>query len=99
MRIGRAIPGADALLFRHTFPSRLGLIIAVRNSCGIVRKEKMTGRGVKRPPHGQNAGRVFEQREALARLRASLMNEASSPAVESTGMYLRRLYRAPAIPD
>ncbi|PEI02706.1 hypothetical protein CRM79_05435 [Pantoea agglomerans] len=49
MRIGRAIPGADALLFRHTVPSRLGLIIAVRNSYGIVRKEGMEGSGVKRP--------------------------------------------------
>jgi|GEM_PF-3734736 len=44
-------------------------------------------------------GAFFEQREALARLRASLMNEASSPAAEPTGMYLRRLYVTPAIPD
>ncbi|GME43495.1 hypothetical protein ACJ2_29590 [Pantoea sp. QMID2] len=59
----------------------------------------MAGSGVKRPPHGQNAGSVFEQREALARLRASLMDEASSPAAEPTGMYLRRLYVTPVIPD
>jgi len=26
LRVGRAFPGADALLFRHTFPSRLGLM-------------------------------------------------------------------------
>jgi hypothetical protein len=30
MRIGRAFPGTDALLFRHTFPSRLGLIMALK---------------------------------------------------------------------
>jgi len=35
MRIGRAIPGADALLFRHTIPSRLGLIIAVMDSARL----------------------------------------------------------------
>jgi len=47
----------------------------------------------------KNAGSVFEQREALARLRASLMDEASRPAAEPAGMYLRRLYGTPAIPD
>ena len=35
MRIGRAIPGADALLFRHTIPSRLGLIVAVKESAKL----------------------------------------------------------------
>ncbi len=47
----------------------------------------------------KNAGSIFEQREALARLRASLMDEASSPAAEPAGMYLRRLYGAPIISD
>jgi len=59
MRIGRAIPGADALLFRHTIPSRLGLIIAERNPCGIMRREGMAGSGVKRPPHGQKRPERF----------------------------------------
>ncbi|PZL84693.1 hypothetical protein CKF42_20930 [Pantoea sp. ARC270] len=51
MRIGRAIPGADALLFRHTIPSRLGLIIAERNPCEIALSEGMESNGVKHPTH------------------------------------------------
>jgi len=47
----------------------------------------------------KNAGSVFEQRGALACLRASLMDEASSPAAEPAGMYLRRLYGTPIISD
>jgi len=47
----------------------------------------------------KNARSVFEQCEALARLRASLRDEASRPAAEPTGRYLRRLYGAPIISD
>jgi len=47
----------------------------------------------------KNAGSVFEQREVLARSRASRMDEASRPAAEPTGIYLRRLYGTPDIPD
>ena len=42
----------------------------------------------------KNAGSIFEQRKALARLRASLMDEASKPAAEAPGMGSRRLYAA-----
>jgi len=59
----------------------------------------MTGSGVKRRRMDKNTGSVFEQREALARSRASLMDKASRPAAEPSGIYLRRLYGTPAIPD
>jgi len=47
----------------------------------------------------KNAGNVFEQREAWARLRASLTDEENSPAAGATGIYLWRLYGTPVIPD
>jgi len=47
----------------------------------------------------KNAWSVFEQRKALARLRASLMDEASRPAAEAQGRVYADFTQPAFVPD
>jgi len=65
----------------------------------MVAKANTSSSGVKRPPHGQNAWSVFEQRKALARLRASLMDEASNRRPRPQGRVYTDFTQSPFVSD
>ncbi|RPD96050.1 hypothetical protein BBB56_19335 [Candidatus Pantoea deserta] len=91
-------PGSDALLFGQNPLPRMSIFMAVLKHRTDFHKGGRTGSRVKRPGHGQNAGSVFEQRIALARLRTSLMDGAHKARPRLQGWIYAGFTELPILP-
>ncbi|KIC85246.1 hypothetical protein RN49_20985 [Pantoea agglomerans] len=83
MRIVHAIPGVDALLFRHTISSRLGLIMALK-TCAELSK-------------GGDDGQWSKASAAWTKTPGAFLNSAKRWPARGRASWIRRVDRRPSL--